>query len=68
MKNIFDAILGVQPKQSGAGGGETRESVVFRLADDMLSKLPPNYVFFEVDKKPDCEQLTCNLNVMHFHR
>ena len=41
-KGILDTILSVQPKESGAGGkaGETREAVVFRIADDMLRKLP----------------------------
>ena len=47
VKTIFEAILGVQPKQGG-GGGESRESVVCKLADDMLKKLPQPYVSFEV--------------------
>jgi dynein heavy chain, axonemal len=41
-------IVSVQPKEGGGGGGETRESVVYRLADDMLDKLPPVYNAFEV--------------------
>lgn len=52
VKIIFDAILGVQPKQSGgSGGGESREAVVFRMAEDMLKKLPQNYVSFEARTK-----------------
>lgn len=47
-KGILDTILNVQPKEGGAQGGETRESVVYRLADDMLTKLPPQYNTFEV--------------------
>ena len=47
-KGILDTILNVQPKDATAGGGETRESVVHRLADDMLNKLPQDYVPFEV--------------------
>ena len=42
--SILDTILSIQPKDSGGGSGETRESVVFRQAHDMLSKLPPDYV------------------------
>lgn len=38
----------MQPKEGGGGGGETRESIVYQLAEDMLRKLPPNYVAFEV--------------------
>ncbi|KPP75577.1 dynein heavy chain 5, axonemal-like [Scleropages formosus] len=41
----------IQPKDSSSGGGETRESIVGRLADDMLEKLPPNYVPFEVKER-----------------
>ena len=41
--------MSIQPKDSGGGGGETRESVVFRLADDMLEKLPPDYIPHEVN-------------------
>lgn len=45
---ILDAILNVQPKEGGGGGGETRESVVYCLAEDMLDKLPALYNNFEV--------------------
>lgn len=44
----MDTILSVQPKEGGGGGGETRESVVYQLAEDMLRKLPPKYNAFEV--------------------
>lgn len=45
---ILDTILSVQPKEGGGGGGETRETVVYCLAEDMLEKLPTPYVSFEV--------------------
>lgn len=45
---ILDTILSVQPKEGGGGGGETRESIVYQLAEDMLRKLPPAYNAFEV--------------------
>lgn len=35
--------MSVQPKESGSGGGESREVVVARQASDMLEKLPPPY-------------------------
>lgn len=44
----MDTILNVQPKEGGGGGGETRESVVYCLAEDMLEKLPKQYNSFEV--------------------
>ncbi|XP_050432698.1 dynein axonemal heavy chain 5 [Adelges cooleyi] len=47
-KGILDTILSVQPKEGGGGGGETRESVVYHLAEDMLKKLPKQYKDFEV--------------------
>ncbi|XP_050507714.1 dynein axonemal heavy chain 5 [Diabrotica virgifera virgifera] len=47
-KGILDTILNVQPKEGGGGGGETRESVVYCLAEDMLEKLPNQYNSFEV--------------------
>nr|QWY73219.1 dynein heavy chain 5 [Hofstenia miamia] len=46
--NVLDTILSIQPKDSGAGGGETRESVVYRLCSEFLEKLPNDYVPHEV--------------------
>lgn len=47
-KDVLDTIMSIQPKDAGGGSGETRESVVTRLADDMLEKLPNDYVPHEV--------------------
>jgi dynein heavy chain len=48
-KNVLDTILSIQPKESGGGNaGETRESVVYRIAQDMLDKLPTDYIPYEV--------------------
>lgn len=44
-------IVNIQPKDSGGGGGETREMIVYRLADDMLDKLPEDYIPYEVKYK-----------------
>lgn len=40
--------MNIQPKDSSGGSGETREATVYRLADDMLGKLPKDYIPFEV--------------------
>ncbi|XP_048464583.1 dynein axonemal heavy chain 5 [Rhincodon typus] len=50
-KGVLDTILSIQPKDSSNGGGETREAAVARLADDMLDKLPVDYIPFEVKEK-----------------
>lgn len=52
-KDVLDTILSIQPKDSSSGTGETREAVVSRLADDMLEKLPPDYVPFEVSVRTE---------------
>ncbi|XP_052240013.1 dynein axonemal heavy chain 8-like isoform X2 [Dreissena polymorpha] len=46
--SILDTVMSIQPKEGGGGAGETRETVVFRMAEDMLEKLPANYVPHEV--------------------
>lgn len=48
---MLSTIVNIQPKDAGSGGGETRETVVYRLADDMLEKLPQDYVPHEVGAK-----------------
>ncbi|XP_033874388.2 dynein axonemal heavy chain 8-like [Acipenser ruthenus] len=45
---VLNTITNIQPKESGGGAGETRETIVYRLAQDMLEKLPPNYLPHEV--------------------
>ncbi|XP_028903091.1 dynein heavy chain 8, axonemal isoform X1 [Ornithorhynchus anatinus] len=45
---VLETITNIQPKESGGGPGETREAIVYRLAEDMLSKLPPDYIPHEV--------------------
>ena len=47
-KEILDTVVSIQPKDSSGGGGETRESRVFRIAADMLQKLPEDYNMHEV--------------------
>uniref|UniRef100_A0A3B5BDK3 AAA+ ATPase domain-containing protein n=1 Tax=Stegastes partitus TaxID=144197 RepID=A0A3B5BDK3_9TELE len=44
----LSTIISIQPKDGGGGAGETREASVQRLANEMLEKLPPDYVRHEV--------------------
>lgn len=46
--SMLQTIVSIQPKDTAGGSGETRESVVYKLADDMLDKLPDDYVPHEV--------------------
>ncbi|XP_065179973.1 dynein axonemal heavy chain 5-like [Sycon ciliatum] len=47
-QTCMNIILSIQPKDSGGSGGATRESVVFKQAEDMLKRLPAAYVPHEV--------------------
>ena len=47
-KEVLDTILSIQPKDTAGTDGETRESVVYRHAEEMLEKLPPSYPPYEV--------------------
>ena len=45
----MDTILSVQPKEgSRTNDGETCESVVYRMVDDLTQKMPRDYVDYEV--------------------
>jgi len=45
---MLETIVSIQPKDSSGTGGETREAVVYRLAGEMLVKLPNDYIPHEV--------------------
>ncbi|KER25690.1 hypothetical protein T265_06922 [Opisthorchis viverrini] len=46
--SMLDTIVSIQPKDSGGGTGETRESNVYRLANEILEKVPEDYNPFQV--------------------
>ncbi|KAG4073254.1 hypothetical protein HA402_008600 [Bradysia odoriphaga] len=48
---VLDTILSIEPKDSSGSDGESRESLVARLAKDMLEKLPPTYDPFEMRER-----------------
>ncbi len=53
-KEVLDTIMSIQPKDSSAGPGNTREDIVKDMAKDFLSKLPGDYAPHDV-----CNSITC---------
>ena len=53
-KEVLDTIMSIQPKDSSAGPGNTREDIVKDMAKDFLSKLPGDYAPHDV-----CNAITC---------
>ncbi|XP_069810981.1 dynein axonemal heavy chain 8 isoform X3 [Dendropsophus ebraccatus] len=49
--DILNTISNIQPKESNGKMGETREDMVYQLVEDMLEKLPPDYIPKEVTVK-----------------
>lgn len=49
--SMLATIVNIQPKDTAGSGGETRETMVYRLADEFLSKLPADYVPHEVKSR-----------------
>ncbi|XP_068084800.1 dynein axonemal heavy chain 8 [Anabrus simplex] len=62
-KKTLDQILSIQPKESSGAGGETRETVVGRMATDMLQKLPKDYDPFEVKERLKIMGITSSMNI-----
>ncbi|XP_014678787.1 PREDICTED: LOW QUALITY PROTEIN: dynein heavy chain 5, axonemal-like, partial [Priapulus caudatus] len=62
-KQTLDTILSIQPKDVSDSSGETRESVVYRIAQDMFDKLPPDYVSHEVKARIRSQGALSSLNV-----
>ncbi|XP_060805314.1 dynein axonemal heavy chain 8 [Amyelois transitella] len=50
-QDLLDTILSIQPKESGGGGGESREASVYRQSREMLDKVPPNFDPHEVKER-----------------
>ncbi|GAA49452.1 dynein heavy chain 5 axonemal [Clonorchis sinensis] len=48
--SMLDTIVSIQPKDSGGGTGETRESNVYRLANEILEKVPEDYNPFQASE------------------
>ncbi|CAF4303925.1 unnamed protein product, partial [Rotaria sordida] len=52
-KSMLEKIIHIQPKEasSNISGIETRDKIVYNLANDMLIKLPKNFIQHEVREK-----------------
>ena len=57
-RDVFDTIMSIQPKDSATSGGETRESIVWRMAKEMLEKMPSGYVPYEVECLPSLHEIS----------
>lgn len=52
----MDILIDTRPKESSGGGGKSREDIVKDKAQDLLSKLPPDYNMGDV--KDTCNKLS----------
>ena len=50
-RKVLDTILSIQPKEARGGEGETREALIYRLATELLEKLPSDYIAHEVKER-----------------
>ncbi|XP_035827717.1 dynein heavy chain 8, axonemal, partial [Aplysia californica] len=62
-KQVLDTIVSIQPKDSSGGAGETREAVVYRLAEEMLGKLPADYIPWDVKSRLKAMGILQPLNI-----
>nr|WAW84834.1 axonemal dynein heavy chain A [Halisarca dujardinii] len=62
-QTVLQTIMSIQPKDSSGGGGETRETTVYRLADDMLEKLPKDYLPHEVKSRLNKMGALASMNI-----
>ncbi|XP_069464857.1 dynein axonemal heavy chain 8 [Ambystoma mexicanum] len=60
---VLDTITNIQPKEGGGGAGETRETIVYRIAHDMQEKLPPNYIPHEVKARLQKMGILSSMNI-----
>ena len=61
--DILSTIVDIQPKDSSGGGGETREEKVYRMADEMLAKLPTDFNPHEVKARMKAMGEYASLNI-----
>jgi len=50
-REVLGQIVDIQPKDAGAGAGESREVVVTRMCNEFLEKLPADFIQHEVKAK-----------------
>jgi len=60
---ILQTIISIQPKDSAGGSGETRETVVYRQASEMLDKMPKDYIQHEVKARLQTMGILNSLNI-----
>ncbi|KAH8374139.1 hypothetical protein KR200_007763, partial [Drosophila serrata] len=63
MRNILEEIMSIQPKESSAGTGESREDRVARQVKEMLSKTPLAFDLFDVKQHLIAMGATSSMNI-----
>ena len=51
-REVLETVSLIQPKEANLSNSETREDIIYRIANEMLEKMPPDYRHHEVTHTP----------------